>query len=314
MIYKRTYQFCTIILLGGMGLLLFNNTLQSSQFNTERQRMITSIEVNNKILATTIDKTVDRASESIKKKPTYKRLLPPMWRVQELTEKFNSFLDTKKKVLQESSNLDLWSRYQLLKKTQESVNLKLAAFHENMKEILHSTAKNRNLGIKPAELAELAEKQDSYLQEGISLPVFALSKDDSNLQWELTHLKNKILLASVMITNYLGSKIGSTTICGFSRPIVIAFPNNTVIEAGETYETSFRLAVIGSRTMTVSTIIDIVSVKVDGIDLTKGEYGFTYRKKSNIIGEHQYTAEISIKNPFTGKIDNFKRKFSYYVK
>jgi len=312
-IYKRTYQFCTIILLGGMGLLLFNNTLQSGQFNTERQRMITSMKVNNLVLTTTIRKTVDRTSEYIKKKPAYKRLLPPMREVEELTEKLNGFLDTKNKVLKESSNLDLWSRYQLLKKTQESVNMKLAAFHENVKEILHLTKEYRILGIRSYELDELSEKLNSYLQEGISLPVFALSKDDSNLEWELTHLKNKTLLASAMITNYFGSKIGRT-ICGFSRPIVIAFPNNTVIEAGETYETSFRLAVIGSRTMTVSTIIDIVSVKVDGIDLTKGEYGFTYRKKSNIIGEHQYTAEISIKNPFTGKIDNFKRKFSYYVK
>ncbi len=295
----------------------------------------------NGIIATANDKVVESMAASIKKKPTYKPLLKPAQEVQEITKEFVDYISdvetrlTEKAggVYTEDDNADAWKMGRPKGyKNKEIPNLffvdgyeggleettlpegpvirqKVAETQDKLIALVESVSKNRNLGIKPDEIKSLKEKM-------------TLSIDTTGLDgksWEastfgympvaacypiLAKFANDARTSEAAIVNYLAGKIGATTV-KFDKFQAVASAEKGYVIKGETYKADIFLSAASSQSKP--------SISVDGSSLPVKDGVAKYTATPGSIGEKSYKVNISLKNPFTGKVDNFSKSFKYEV-
>jgi len=295
----------------------------------------------NSIIEIANGKTVDSMEESIKKKREYKALLPPAREAQEITKEFVAYISdvedrlTEKAggVYTEEDNAEAWKMGRPINyKNKEIPTLffvdgyeggleeatiaegpiireRVAETQDKLIALVESVSKNRNLGIKPAEIAELKEK----LTLGID------TTDLDGKSWEastfgympvaacypiLSKFANDARTSEAAIVNFLAGKIGATTVT-FDKFQAVASAEKGYVIKGETYKAEVFLSAASSQAKP--------SISVNGSALPIKEGVATYTATPGSIGEKSYTVNITLKNPFTGKTDNFKKTFKYEV-
>jgi len=300
------------------------------------------LERTNGIIAIANEKVVSSMEESVKKKKEYKKLLPPAQQATEITKEFVDYIGTVKDRLTEAAGgayeedpgTEEWKwgrpkRYKdkevptlffvegyeggSLGNATEPEGPKIRAMVEATQQkligLVESVSKNRNLGIQPKEIANLKEQ-------------LTLNIDTSSLggkTWEessfgrmpvaacypiLAKLQNDARTSEASIVNYLASKIGATTVT-FDKFQAVASAEKGYVIKGETYKAEIFLSAASSQAKP--------SISVNGQSLPVKDGVAKYTATPGTIGEKSYTASITLKNPFTGKTDNFKKTFKYEV-
>lgn len=308
MIYKRTYQFYIVLLLTGMGLMLLKENFQYNQQDSKNQSTKEILKQSNRILSISSNKVTNDVKEQVKKKKEYKGLIPPMEQVEELVDDFMYNMEKRENKLRNAQQSSIRTRAEIVGETYRSINQDVEQLRTRILTLLDQLKKKyRNLGIKSAELKVIEEMYLIDITEGIYLNELKSIYNLQTTNLELEKLRNKVLIIQSAVINYLGSKIGATTVCSTSRFAVIAQANSSVVEPNEPYEAWFDLAEISFRQRPFA-------VSVDGVPL-KGEDGhFKYVNKSIVSGKQQYKVEMKFKNQFTGKTNTFRKTFNYYVK
>jgi len=175
--------------------------------------------------------------------------------------------------------------------------------------LVEKVSKNRNLGIKPDEIKSLKEKMTLAID----------TTDLGGKSWEastfgympvaacypiLAKFSNDARTSEASIVNYLAGKIGATTV-KFDKFEAVASAEKGYVIKGETYKARIFLSAASSQAKP--------SISVDGSSLPVKDGIAKYTATPGSIGEKSYTVNISLKNPFTGKVDNFKKTFKYEV-
>ncbi len=299
----------------------------------------------NGIIATANDKVVESMAASIKKKPDYKALLPPAEQASEIAKELIDYIDGVKDRLTERADgayteeevtrdVDKWKlgrpkRYKdkeiptlffvdgyaggslgdAVEPEGPPLRAKVEETRDKLIALVNSVAGNRSLGIKPDEVASLKEKLTLNID----------TTDIGNKTWEdsnfghmpvaacypiLAKFQNDARTSEASIVNYLASKIGATTV-KFDKFQAVASAEKGYVIKGETYKAEIFLSAASSQSKP--------SITVDGSSLPVKDGIATYQATPSSIGEKSYKVNISLKNPFTGKVDNFSKTFKYEV-
>lgn len=110
--------------------------------------------------------------------------------------------------------------------------------------------------------------------------------------------------AESAVINYLASKIGGTVI-KFDTFEPVASAEKGYILKGETFKSDIFLSAYSKQAK--------VSISVNGRSLPVKDGKAVFTAKPSSYGEQSYTASISLKNPFTGESQTFKKTFKYEV-
>lgn len=167
---------------------------------------------------------------------------------------------------------------------------------------------------RPEEVAELKDK----LALGVDDESWQLAKKPS---WEdftfghmpvaacypiLRKLQNDARSSEATVINYLASKVGETII-EFDRFEAVSSTEKGYIIKGETFNAEIFLSAFSSQAA------EGISMRVNGASIPIKDGKGQYSAAGTSVGEKEYKVDISVKNPFTGKIDNFTRTFKYEV-
>ncbi len=106
------------------------------------------------------------------------------------------------------------------------------------------------------------------------------------------------------VINYLASKIGGTVL-EFDQFQPVASSEKAYVIEGETYKSEIFLSAASKQAK--------YSVRVNGSSLPVKGGVAQYSARASSSGEKSYKVDISLKNPFTGKTDNFSKTFKYEV-
>lgn len=106
------------------------------------------------------------------------------------------------------------------------------------------------------------------------------------------------------VINYLASKIGGTVL-EFDQFQPVASADKGYVISGEEYKAEIFLSAASKQAQ--------YSVRVNGSSLSVKDGVATYKTRTSGSGEKSYKVDISLKNPFTGKTDNFSKTFKYEV-
>lgn len=278
---------------------------------TNYNQLIAQIEQNNSHLSTFSEKMLDETIARVKKKPTYKALLKPMQTIQEQTDDFKDFLIEEENKLIQLQQHRFFSFKNDSKEIFEKVNKETESVLEKFIVTIYKVSENRNLGIKPDEIRSLKEKVKLNFRPFTLNQIGRVSSE--TIQSMMIQKRNSADLARNQIIGYLKSKIGSTTLCCFPFHTIVSLAENVVVELGETF-TSRIFYSYEFQNLTCRNRLGPMVATVDGIPLEGDGPMFFYETKPVVSGEYKYTVRMGIKNRFTGKTDNFKRTFSYYVK
>lgn len=312
MLYK-TIPICTISFLTGIGLMLLMENVQLENKAKSVRHTKQLIERNNGIMEAANQKVVDSASDRLRKgykstRKVYTPLYSAMRKVETMTDSFIKKIKIKQEDLEWANQLNVYSRYKVYQKIDASIQQKVHDFNESILSLIQEVSKNRNLGIKPREIEVLTEMTFESLVDNTDSGIIENKFNYDLASLELAKLENHIRVVEASFVNYLASKIGRMTLGPPSFFAVQTFPKKNVIKKGETFESTLHLT-------TVNNYLELAAIKVDGVPLKKTDYRFeNYKMQTNVRGEHQYSVEIQVENPFTGKKDRFTETFSYYVK
>lgn len=106
------------------------------------------------------------------------------------------------------------------------------------------------------------------------------------------------------VINYLASKIGSTVI-KFDEFQPVASAEKSYVIEGDKFSADIFLSASSKQAS--------YSVRVNGSSLSVKDGVAKYSTTARGTGEKSYKVDISLKNPFTGKTDNFNKTFKYEV-
>ena len=106
------------------------------------------------------------------------------------------------------------------------------------------------------------------------------------------------------VINYLASKIGGTVL-EFDQFQPVAAAEKGYVISGDPFKADIFLSASSKQAS--------YSVRVNGSSLSVKDGVAKYSTNTSSTGEKTYKVDISLKNPFTGKSDNFSKSFKYEV-
>jgi gliding motility-associated protein GldM len=106
------------------------------------------------------------------------------------------------------------------------------------------------------------------------------------------------------IINFLASKIGGTVL-EFDQFEPVASAEKGYVISGDRFSADIFLSAASKQAQ--------YSVRVNGSSLSVKDGVAKYSAGTSKTGEQSYKVDISLKNPFTGKTDNFSKTFKYEV-
>ncbi len=190
-----------------------------------------------------------------------------------------------------------------------NIKAKIIETRQKLEAVLLKLSGNGNLGIKQEELNKIIDQ-------------LTLEIDTTNLgrkSWEqfnfnqmpvaacfpiLAKMQNDAKTSEASIINYLAGKIGVIDI-PFDNFVVVASPKKTFLLKGGQYEADIFLSAASSQAK--------VDISVNGQTLKTQGGKATYSATASGLGEQSYTAKITVKNPFNGKVETYTKTFSYEV-
>jgi len=111
--------------------------------------------------------------------------------------------------------------------------------------------------------------------------------------------------AESTIINFLANEIGATVI-EFDKFSPVAASEKSYVIEGETYKADVFLSAASSQ-------VKDISVTVNGSRLPIKDGVAKYTANAASSGEKSYNVSISVKNPFNGKVETYKKTFKYEV-
>lgn len=120
----------------------------------------------------------------------------------------------------------------------------------------------------------------------------------------LSKFQNDAIASQALIVSTIAGKIGATTM-KFDQFEAVSSASRSYIMPGETYEAELFLGAYSSEAS--------IGIKVNGTTKTVKDGKATYTALANTPGPQQYNVKITLKNPNTGKVDEFSKKFEYEV-
>lgn len=175
--------------------------------------------------------------------------------------------------------------------------------------VVESLASNDDLSLTSSEISSLKSK----------LSLIAGKRNRENISWVeatfsnvpvaacypiLDKLINDALDSETSILEFFGYKI-ETGPLRFGTYQLIASSEKDYLIKGETYKAKIFLSPVYNQTKP--------SISVNGNSLLAKNGVATYEKTHTASGPKSYKASISVKNPVTGNVDNYKRTFKYLV-
>ncbi len=110
--------------------------------------------------------------------------------------------------------------------------------------------------------------------------------------------------SAAQIVNFLSGQMGKKELVYDNFDVFSSSPKPYIL-LGETFETEIALGAFSSQAE--------FSVRVGGSNLKIEEGKAKYTTKPTSIGEKTYSAQITVKNPLTGKEETFTKDFKYEV-
>ncbi|MCB9327504.1 MAG: hypothetical protein H6572_02340 [Lewinellaceae bacterium] len=136
-----------------------------------------------------------------------------------------------------------------------------------------------------------------HMPLGATMPIFS-------------KFKNDIKASEATVLNYLAEKVGvgGETIV-LDKYTVVSAPKKTYVIKGEPFETDvFLSASAGNDSKTG------ISISVNGRNLPANADGVAkYTETPSSVGIKKYNAVISVKDPVTGEVKQYKNEFEYEV-
>ncbi len=311
------------------------------------------IDRTNSIVADANNRVVTSMEAAVKKKPDYKPLVPAAKEVQMITKDFTDYIDDvttrfykdaggifgpadaadQMPPVKATDDTTKWGKPVRYKDKEVPTRFFVEGFKPNSlmpegqvaegpkikQKILDTRAQleaaikkvsgNRTLGISQEEVNEIIDKLTlevdttdmggkswsqfnfGYMPVAACLPI-------------LSKIKNDAKTSEASVVNFLASKIGATTV-KFDKFVVSASPKKTFLLQGDKYEADIFLSAASSQAQ--------VSINVGGQSLSAKDGVATYTTTASGLGEKSYTANITVKNPFNGKQETYKKTFNYQV-
>ena len=113
--------------------------------------------------------------------------------------------------------------------------------------------------------------------------------------------QNDAKSSAAQIVNFLSGQMGKKELVYDNFDVFSSSPKPYIL-LGETFETEIALGAFSSQAE--------FSVRVGGSNLKIEEGKAKYTTRPTSIGEKTYTAQITVKNPLTGKEETFTKKIS----
>ncbi len=290
------YFVCSMLLLCGC------------ELGTDRvyMEMYTAMNVNSDVLENSIQSEIRTMEQEVKKKPDYKALVPAARAIEASALDFVKFIHNIDKRLDERDFKTI---------NDDEIKGNIIAHRHKTIDILKKLSSNKNFGIKDREIQNIIELH--FFPNGI-LPLIN-GKLFDNYSFEnqsiacnkaiLAKQKNDALMLAKISVEFLASRMNTTVLRCFSRPVVVSVPKKNFIIKGETFETEIFLYYPHNITHSKVEII----IKVDDKEIPIQNGVGTYKTTSTVYGEHRYEVVISVKNPFNGKFERYRRAFSFEV-
>ncbi len=128
-----------------------------------------------------------------------------------------------------------------------------------------------------------------------TLPIFSKFQNDAKA-------------SEAAVLNYLLGKVGSTDDLVFDKYAVVSSPKKTYIIKGEKFETELMLSTYASKSVNTG-----ISIAVNGRNIPLKEGVAKYVAPATSLGKKTYNVVATLKNPTTGEVNKYTKKFEYEV-
>lgn len=123
-----------------------------------------------------------------------------------------------------------------------------------------------------------------------------------------TKFKNDALSTEAAVLNEYNEIVGGKEVV-LDKFQVFSSPKKAYVIKGETYETTISLGASASAESNTG-----VNIAVNGRTLKVDSEGSAkWSSPANSVGVKKYTASVSVTNPVTGEVQNFKKEFEFEV-
>ncbi len=282
--------------------------LSGCELGTDRvyMEMYEAMNTNSDALENGMKDRIRSMEEAVKRKPDYKALVPAAHQIEKLTSDFSDFVNDLDKRLDERAFKAI---------NDDEIKDKIVAHRHKIIDMLKALSGNKVLWIKDEEIQNLIELH--FFPNGTLPLINGKPFDDYSFEKQsitcnkaiLAKQKNDALILAKIAVDFLGSHIGSTIMCGFSKPIIVSSPKTTFITKGETFETNIFLYYSNNIYHNQMKI----KVNVDGKEMPVVYGAATYKTKPTVYGKHNYDVEILVLNPFNNKTEITRKTFSFEV-
>ncbi len=302
-VYTKNMNNKLLIYLAALLLLICGCELGTNRVYME---MYEVMNVNSDAIQSSIEGRIRSIIQEVKKKPDYKPLAPAAEKIDQLTSDFTDFMER----IDERLDARDWKSI-----NDDEIKGNIIAHRHKVIDVLKSLSGNKTLWIKDKEIQNLIELH--FFPNGALPLINGKPFDDYSFENQsiacnkamLAKQKNDASMLAKIATDFLGSRIGSTIICGFNKSVVVSSPKTTFIVKGETFETNIFLYYSNNIYHNQLKI----KVKVNNREIPV-EYGVaTYKSTPIVYGKHNYDVEIIITNPFNNKTETYRETFSFEV-
>jgi len=274
---------------------LFHN--KNNELESIKREQTALLENYNTFLEFEFEKTSDRMEEEVKRKREYRKLYSA-------NIQLTSILKSALKPIDQELVDHKYTGWDEVKKSKSKIESKLATVGGEIFSVLTQAQTHRNLGIKPKEILILKRKLRNdfatlYLKEE--------KNDPLTYHLDLLKKKNSLLSVGYKISDYLCSKIGSTTLI-FDRFMLVSSSESFLTEPGDKFSTKIFLSTA------LSPSPEYKSATINGVEYPIKDGVVKFSEIPTVKGWHHYTVHVKVKNRFTGKMDSFKKTFRYLVK
>jgi gliding motility-associated protein GldM len=186
-------------------------------------------------------------------------------------------------------------------------------------EVLATKKKLEDLLKKAASSTIITEKEVTDLISKLSLSIDEDGPASADKTWSdynfghmpvaaiypmITKFQSDAKNSEASVINFLASKIGGTVL-EFDQFQPVAAAEKGYVISGDPFKADIFLSASSKQAS--------YSVRVNGSSLSVKDGVAKYSTGTSSTGEKTYKVDISLKNPFTGKSDNFSKSFKYEV-
>lgn len=285
-----------------IGTLLFLLFSQGKELRALKQNKIEYLDFNNAFLDNYRERIDDQMKVEVRIKQGYRGLHKGNEKIKDIANHVLKLIRAEQKtIVSQKQNLLLDFNY---KHRDNTLGIQANEALDNIEQVLSEIKNNRSLGIRPKEFTYIKSQLDPFRNAIQSINDLPIRVNDLTYKTNLLDLEYQLLRINVVVSRFLGSKIG-TIGSRFTKFEPFALATSRTVNLGDVYESRIIL--------TQSPAKKYSSVEVDGKLLEHEDGRFYYRTTTKEKGEHQYEVVIRLKNAYTGKSDYFKKTFTYMV-